>query len=105
MAYSLLPGKRLAMIGGDPYPIADEVGFGTAWGEHTFDQRVRNVPQIIGAAAEAPSLAAAFHFVPHHLRTRPARSMRPGGNPPQCSSSMGLASRRPPGWEEATRPD
>ena len=67
VAYSLQPGKRFAMIGSDPYPIGAEVGFGTAWGEHTFDQRVGNVPQIISAAAEAPSLAAAFHFVPHHV--------------------------------------
>ncbi|MGD0896370.1 MAG: carbamoyltransferase C-terminal domain-containing protein [Thermoguttaceae bacterium] len=67
VAYSLMPGKRLAMIGSDPYPISDAVGFGTQWGEQTFDHRVRSVPQIISTAAEVPSLAAGFHFIPHHL--------------------------------------
>ena len=33
----------------------------------TFDIRVRNVPQIVSRAAEVPSFAAGFHFVPHHL--------------------------------------
>ena len=67
VAYSLMPGKRLAMIGSDPYPISEVVGFGSSWGEQTFDQRVRGVPQIISAAAEVPSLGAGFHFIPHHL--------------------------------------
>src|SRR5208283_5563350 len=51
VAYSLAPGKRLAMIGRDPYPIGATVGFGTQWGERTFDIRVRNVPKIISALA------------------------------------------------------
>ena len=51
VAYSLMPGKRLAMIGSDPYPISEAVGFGTEWGEHTFDHRVRSVPEIISAAS------------------------------------------------------
>jgi carbamoyltransferase len=67
VAYSLMPGKRLTMIGSDPYPISEVVGFGTEWGEHTFDHRVRSVPQIISTAAEVPSLGAGFHFIPHHL--------------------------------------
>ena len=67
VAYSLMPGKRLAMIGSDPYPISEAVGFGTEWGEHVFDQRVRSVEQIISAAAEVPSPVAGFHFIPHHL--------------------------------------
>lgn len=67
VAYSLMPGKRLAMIGSDPYPVSEAVGFGTEWGEHTFDHRVRSVPQIISTAGEVPSLGAGFHFIPHHL--------------------------------------
>ncbi len=67
VAYSLIPGKRLTMIGSDPYPISEAVGFGTEWGERIFDQRVRGVEQIISAAAAVPSLGAGFHFIPHHL--------------------------------------
>ena len=67
VAYSLMPGKRLAMIGSDPYPISEAVGFGTEWGERVFDQRVRSVEQIISKAAEDFSLRAGFHFIPHHL--------------------------------------
>jgi len=67
VAYSLMPGKRLAMIGSDPYPVSEAVGFGTAWGERTFDIRVRGVPLIVSAAAGCPSLLAGFHFIPHHL--------------------------------------
>ena len=55
------------MIGGDPYPISKLVGFGTDWGERTFDIRVRTVPQIISAFADVPSFPAGFHFVPHHF--------------------------------------
>ena len=55
------------MIGRDPYPVSELVGFGSEWGERTFDIRVRNVPQIVSQAAEVPSFAAGFHFVPHHL--------------------------------------
>src|SRR5208282_4400594 len=53
VAYSLMPGKRLAMIGRDPYPIGEAVGFGTEWGERTFDIRVRAVPEILSAVADA----------------------------------------------------
>ncbi len=67
VAYSLMPGKRLAMIGSDPYPVSEAVGFGSEWGERVFDHRVRSVEQIISAAAEVPSLRASFHFLPHHL--------------------------------------
>jgi carbamoyltransferase len=67
VAYSLMPGKRLAMVGSDSYPIGEAVGFGTAWGETTFDVRVGNVPQILGAAAGVPSFTSRFRFVPHHL--------------------------------------
>ena len=67
VAYSLLPGRRLAMIGSDPYPISEAVGFGSEWGERIFDQRVRSVAQIVAAAAESPALGAGLHFIPHHL--------------------------------------
>ena len=73
VAYSLMPGKRLAMIGSDPYPISEAVGFGTEWGERIFDHRVRSVAEIIRAAAEVPSLGAGFHFIPHHLAPRGLR--------------------------------
>jgi carbamoyltransferase len=59
VAYSLQPGRRLAMIGCDPYPIGDDVGFGSDWGERTFDQRVRRIPEIFAHAE--------FHFIPHHV--------------------------------------
>ena len=85
VAYSLMPGKRLAMIGIDPYPVSEDVGFGTLWGEQVFDRRVRSVAEIIRAAVgqvanlsnvgqvsspsipEVPPLDTGFHFIPHHL--------------------------------------
>jgi carbamoyltransferase len=67
VAYSLMPGNRLAMIGRDPYPISELVGFGTEWGERTFDIRVRAVPQIVSGVADISSFSDGFHFVPHHL--------------------------------------
>ena len=78
VAYSLMPGKRLSMVGGDPYPIPEAVGFGTAWGERVFDHRVRSVEQILGAAAEVSAFARAFTSFPIILPTRPAPTMRPG---------------------------
>lgn len=67
VAYSLIPGVRLAMIGSDPYPIGETVGFGTDWGERTFDIRVRNVPQLFESAVKNPLPVDRFYFVPHHL--------------------------------------
>jgi len=67
VAYSLMPGKRLAMVGSDPYPISESVGFGTAWGERTFDIRVRNVPKLVNGTAGRFAMAGGFHFIPHHL--------------------------------------
>ncbi len=67
VAYSLMPGRRLAMVGGDPYPISEMAGFGSEWGERTFDIRVRNVPQIISSSVDGTFPVTKFHFVPHHL--------------------------------------
>jgi carbamoyltransferase len=62
-----MPGKRVSMIGRDPYSISEDVGFGTEWGERTFDHRVRGVAQIIGNVAGVSALGAGFHYIPHHL--------------------------------------
>ena len=66
VAYSLMPGKRLAMIGSDPYPVGEAVGFGTEWGERIFDQRVRRVAEII-RDTRGGAMGSGFHFLPHHL--------------------------------------
>ncbi len=73
VAYSLLPGKRLAMIGSDPYPIGEAVGFGSEWGERIFDQRVRSVAQIIAAAAEVARARRGLSLHPASSRPRGLR--------------------------------
>ena len=87
VAYSLMPGKRLAMIGIDPYPIGEDVGFGTSWGEQTFDHRVRSVAEIIRTAVDrlpacrsptSPRLPRTFTSSRIISPTRPARIMHPG---------------------------
>jgi carbamoyltransferase len=67
IAYSLVPDRRLALIGSDPYEIEDDVGFGTARGEVEFNRRVRGIPRLLACAAGDDSLAGRFRFVPHHL--------------------------------------
>ena len=37
IAYSLAPGRRLAMVGVDPYELDDKTGFGTPQGEAEFN--------------------------------------------------------------------
>ena len=67
VAYSLMPGKRLAMIGSDPYPIGEAVGFRDRMGRADFRSPG---PQRRGdhrAPPRSPSLRAGFHFMPHHL--------------------------------------
>ena len=44
IAYSLVPHRRLALIGIDPYEIDDAAGFGTRQGEEEFNRRVLAVP-------------------------------------------------------------
>jgi carbamoyltransferase len=66
IAYSLVPGRRLALIDVDPYAIDDEMAFGTRQGEEEFDRRVVGIPAILARAAGDESLAKRFHFVPHH---------------------------------------
>ena len=79
VAYSLMPGKRLAMIGSDPYPISEAVGFGSEWGEHTFDHRVRSVrADHQRRQPRLPRLAQAFTLYLIISRTRPAPTMRLG---------------------------
>lgn len=66
MGYSLLPGRRIATVGCDPYPIDSETGFGTVSGEAEFDRRVRRVPQLLAESAGDSSVADKVHFVSHH---------------------------------------
>ena len=66
IAYSLAPGRRLALIGGDPYGIDDPMAFGTRGGEEEFNRRVLGLPRMLARAAGDESLARRFHFVPHH---------------------------------------
>ena len=67
VAYSMVPGERLSMIGADPYPVGSDVGFGTHAGELEFDRRVRSVPELIQSAVRGAPRAPSFHFISHHL--------------------------------------
>ena len=49
IAYSLAPGRRLALVGVDPYLLADKTGFGTAQGEAEFNRRVLGIPMMLAA--------------------------------------------------------
>jgi carbamoyltransferase len=66
IGYSLIPGRRLALVGVDPYELEEERGFGTAEGEEEFNRRVLGVPHILARAAGLESLTGRFHYVPHH---------------------------------------
>ena len=66
IGYSLVPNRRLATLGRDPYPIPPELGFGTSTGEHEFDRRVRQVPELLAQHAENGDVAQRVHFVAHH---------------------------------------
>jgi carbamoyltransferase len=66
IAYSLVPGRRLALIGVDPYGLDDDTGFGSLKGEEEFNRRVLGVPHILARAAGDDSVAEKLHFVPHH---------------------------------------
>jgi carbamoyltransferase len=66
IGYSLEPGRRLALIGGDSYEIDDETGFGSRAGEEEFNMRVLSIPSVLADAGGDDSIAARFHFVPHH---------------------------------------
>src|ERR1022692_3789976 len=50
IAYSLVPGRRLALIGVDPYELDDDTGFGSFSGEEEFNRRVLGVPHILARA-------------------------------------------------------
>jgi carbamoyltransferase len=66
IAYSLVPGRRLTLIGGDPYELDDDTGFGTSKGEQEFERRLLGVPHVLARAAGDPSIVERFAFVPHH---------------------------------------
>jgi carbamoyltransferase len=66
IAYSLAPGRRLAMVGLDPYPLDDITGFGTSPGEAEFNSRVLGIPRLLAREAKDPAIVDRFHFVPHH---------------------------------------
>ena len=66
IAYSLVPGRRLELIGVDPYHIDDSIGFGTRCGEEEFNRGVLGIPRMLARAAGDESLVHRFHFVPHH---------------------------------------
>jgi carbamoyltransferase len=66
IAISLAPGRRLALIGGDPYELDDDTGFGSAAGEEEFNRRVLGIPHTLARAGGDSSIARRFHFVPHH---------------------------------------
>jgi carbamoyltransferase len=66
IAYSLEPGRRLALIDCDPYEIDDETGFGTGAGEEEFDRRVLSIPSALADAAGDNSVATRFQFIRHH---------------------------------------
>jgi len=66
IAFSLAPGRRLALFGDDPDEIDDEMGFGSPRGEGEFNRRVLGIPHILARTAGDESLADRFHFVPHH---------------------------------------
>ena len=59
-------GRRLALVGGDPYELEDESGLRDLQGEEEFNRRVLGVPHMLARAADDESLAGRFHFVPHH---------------------------------------
>ncbi len=66
IAYSLAPGRRLAMVGLDPYQRDDRTGFGTPQGEAEFNSRVLGIPHLFAREANDSAVADRFHFVPHH---------------------------------------
>jgi carbamoyltransferase len=66
IAYSLSPRRRLALIGGDPYELDDDTGFGSAAGEQEFNRRVLGIPHTLARAGGDLSLVERFQFVPHH---------------------------------------
>lgn len=65
IAYSLLPGRRSATVGLDPYSLPLGA-FGTVEGEDRFDAAVCAVPRLIADRAGDPALAERVHFVAHH---------------------------------------
>jgi carbamoyltransferase len=66
IAYSLAPGRRLSLVGVDPYLVADKGGFGTSKGEAEFNRRVLSIPEILTRKADDEDLLDRFHYVSHH---------------------------------------
>ncbi len=67
VAYSFQPKERVGMIGIDPYPVSQEKGFGTEWGEVLLKQRIQEVPSLLSQKLGIPHLKERVHFIPHHL--------------------------------------
>ena len=65
IGYSLLPGRRSATVGLDPYglPLG---AFGTVEGEDRFDAAVCALPRLLAERAGDPAVAERVHFVAHH---------------------------------------
>ena len=76
IAYSLAPGRRLAMVGLDSYPLDDITGFGTSYGESEFNSRVLGIPRLLAREANDSTVADRFHFVPHHRAPPASRILR-----------------------------
>ena len=66
VAYSLEPGRRLALIASDPYEVDDDSGFGTGAGEEEFNARVLSIPSVLAGASGDDTVATRFRYVPHH---------------------------------------
>ncbi|MDB5385694.1 MAG: hypothetical protein JWM11_1340 [Planctomycetaceae bacterium] len=66
ISYSLLPNRRQATVGRDPYPIDPILSFGTLNGEREFERRVRHVPKLLAESAGNDDVANRVHFVAHH---------------------------------------
>ncbi len=102
IAYSLAPGRRLALIGGDPYEIDDEMGFGTRRGEEEFNRRVLAIPHILARCRRRRIPGRTISTsCPIIAPTPRALSMRLRSGTRPFWSSMGSAKPRPPGSAEA----
>ncbi|MCC6749891.1 MAG: carbamoyltransferase [Deltaproteobacteria bacterium] len=67
VGFSLEPGRRVALVGRDPYPLADPRGFGSAEGEALFDAGVRRSAELLAEHAGVPGFGSRVRFLPHHL--------------------------------------
>lgn len=66
IGYSLVPHRRKATIGTDPYAIERALGFGTMTGENEFDRCVQLVPKLLADFAKVSEITEQFHYIAHH---------------------------------------